>query len=212
MLQKTKREAVLCYALVFWVKICKNRPLNKYCIFQKDIQKIRFVFMQEKKQKEFDKAYEEAKKTENALFLVPIQKKTIQYCRENHIQFSIFVCLDSCKNSTIIPCLTNSGILIANIDDKRVFPLQIKKENQLITYGLNHKASVTVSSLLEPMGHETKSKIQCCIQKNIQTVSGNIFEPQEFSLFFLKEGQKSISGALAAITALMAADVQISGG
>ena len=189
----------------------QKQTIEQILYFSKRYTKKQICFYAGKKQKEFDKAYEEAKKTENALFLVPIQKKTIQYCRENHIQFSIFVCLDSCKNSTIIPCLTNSGILIANIDDKRVFPLQIKKENQLITYGLNHKASVTVSSLLEPMGHETKSKIQCCIQKNIQTVSGNVFEPQEFSLF-LKEGQKSISGALAAITALMAADVQISGG
>ena len=189
----------------------QKQTIEQILYFSKRYTKNQICFYAGKKQKEFDKAYEEAKKTENALFLVPIQKKTIQYCRENHIQFSIFVCLDSCKNSTIIPCLTNSGILIANIDDKRVFPLQIKKENQLITYGLNHKASVTVSSLLEPMGHETKSRIQCCIQKNIQTVSGNIFEPQEFSLF-LKEGQKSISGALAAITALMAADVQISGG
>ena len=189
----------------------QKQTIEQILYFSKRYTKNQICFYVGKKQKEFDKAYEEAKKTENALFLVPIQKKTIQYCRENHIQFSIFVCLDSCKNSTIIPCLTNSGILIANIDDKRVFPLQIKKENQLITYGLNHKASVTVSSLLEPMGNETKSKIQCCIQKNIQTVSGNIFEPQEFSLF-LKEGQKSISGALAAITALMAADVQISGG
>lgn len=189
----------------------QKQTIEQILYFSKRYTKNQICFYAGKKQKEFDKAYEEAKKTENALFLVPIQKKTIQYCRENHIQFSIFVCLDSCKNSTIIPCLTNSGILIANIDNKRVFPLQIKKENQLITYGLNHKASVTVSSLLEPTGHETKSKIQCCIQKNIQTVSGNIFEPQEFSLF-LKEGQKSISGALAAITALMAADVQISGG
>ena len=189
----------------------QKQTIEQILYFSKRYTKKQICFYAGKKQKEFDKAYEEAKKTENALFLVPIQKKTIQYCRENHIQFSIFVCLSSYKNSAIIPCLTNSGILIVNIDDKRVFPLQIKKENQLITYGLNHKASVTVSSFLEPMGHETKSKIQCCIQKSIQTVSGNIFEPQEFSLF-LKEGQKSISGALAAITALMAADVQISGG
>ena len=161
----------------------QKQTIEQILYFSKRYTKNQICFYAGKKQKEFDKAYEEAKKTENALFLVPIQKKTIQYCRENHIQFSIFVCLDSCKNSTIIPCLTNSGILIANIDNKRVFPLQIKKENQLITYGLNHKASVTVSSLLEPMGHETKSKIQCCIQKNIQTVSGNVFEPQEFSLF-----------------------------
>ena len=52
-----------------------------------------------------------------------------------------------------------------------------------------------------------KGKIQCCIQREIPTVSGNIFEPQEFSLL-LEQGQKSVSGALAAITALIAADVE----
>ena len=57
------------------------------------------------------------------------------------------------------------------------------------------------------MGDEKSSKIQCCIQRNIPTVSGRIFEPQEFSLL-LEQGQKSVSGALAAVTTLMAADVE----
>ncbi len=187
----------------------QKQTIEQILYFSKKYAKKQICFLAGKKQQDFDKAYQEAKKTENALFLVPIQKKTIQYCKENNIQFSIFIYLGRDKNSAAMPSLTHSGILIVNIDDKRVFPLKIKRGNRLITCGLNHKASVTVSSFLEPMGDETKSKIQCCIQKNIQTLSGNIFEPQEFSLF-LKEGQKSVSGALAAIAALMAADVEIS--
>ena len=95
---------------------------------------------------------------------------------------------------------------MVNTDDRRVFPLKLKTGNKLITCGLNHRASVTLSSYLEPMAYE-KGKIQCCIQREIPTVSGNIFEPQEFSLL-LEQGQKSVSSALAAITALIAADVE----
>ena len=56
----------------------QKQTIEQILYISKRYTKNQICFYAGKKQKEFDKAYEEAKKTENALFLVPIQKKTIQ--------------------------------------------------------------------------------------------------------------------------------------
>lgn len=190
----------------------KEQTIEQIVYFVKQYGKDYVCFCGTKKEKEFDEAYQKAKSSKNSLFLVPVYAKTVKYCKNRNLKFSIFIHLGSTKNYEYtkedIASLVKNTILVVNTDDRRVFPLKLKTGNRLITCGLNHRASVTLSSYLEPMGDEKSSKIQCCIQRNIPTVSGKIFEPQEFSLI-LKQGQKSVSGALAAITTLIAADVEI---
>ena len=187
----------------------KEQTMEQIIYFVKQYADNYVCFCGTKKEKEFEQAYQNAQNTENSLFLVPIYAKTIKYCKSRNLSFSIFLCLGKIGENTKenIACLVRHTILIVNTDDRRVFPLKLKTGNKLITCGMNHRASVTLSSYLEPMGDEKSSKIQCCIQRNIPTVSGRIFEPQEFSLL-LEQGQKSVSGALAAVTTLIAADVE----
>ncbi len=168
----------------------KEQTIEQIVYFAEQYGKDYVCFCGSTKKNEFEKAYQQAKKTQN-------------------LSFSIFLCLGKIGENTKenIACLVRHTILIVNTDDRRVFPLKLKTGNKLITCGMNHRASVTLSSYLEPMGDEKSSKIQCCIQRNIPTVSGRIFEPQEFSLL-LEQGQKSVSGALAAVTTLIAADVE----
>ena len=189
----------------------KEQTIEQIVYFAEQYGKDYVCFCGSTKKNEFEKAYQQAKKTQNSLFLVPIHVKTIKYCKSKNVSFSIFLYLGNTKNDENtkedIVYLSKHTILVVNTDDRRVFPLKLKTGNKLITCGLNHRASVTLSSYLEPMGDEKSSKIQCCIQRNIPTVSGRIFEPQEFSLL-LEQGQKSVSGALAAVTTLIAADVE----
>ena len=169
----------------------KEQTIEQIVYFAEQYGKDYVCFCGSTKKNEFEKAYQQAKKTQNSLFLVPIHVKTIKYCKSKNVSFSIFLCLGKIGENTKenIACLVRHTILIVNTDDRRVFPLKLKTGNKLITCGMNHRASVTLSSYLEPMGDEKSSKIQCCIQRNIPTVSGRIFEPQEFSLL-LEQGQK----------------------
>lgn len=190
----------------------KQQTMEQIVYFVKQYGKEYVCFCGTNKEKEFEKAYQSALKQQNSFFLIPVHSKTIKYCKSRNLSFSIFVHLGNTKNYEYtkedIACLVNHTILVVNTDDRRIFPLKLRAGNKLITCGLNHRASVTLSSYLEPMQEEKGSKIQCCIQREIPTISGKVFEPQEFSVL-MKQGEKSVSGALAAITALIAADVEI---
>lgn len=207
---KNVREAVFMLCIGILGENLKEQTIEQIIYFVKQYADNYVCFCGTKKEKEFEQAYQNAQNTENSLFLIPIYAKTIKYCKSRNLSFSIFLYLGNTKNDENtkedIAYLAKHTILVVNTDDRRVFPLKLKTGNKLITCGLNHRASVTLSSYLEPMAYE-KGKIQCCIQREIPTVSGNIFEPQEFSLL-LEQGQKSVSSALAAITALIAADVE----
>lgn len=188
----------------------KQQTMKQIVYFAEQYGKIDTCFCAGKKEKEFEQAYQNAKKIPNSLFLIPIYAKTIKYCKDRKLSFSIFLYLGSTKsdeNTKEDIVDMSHTILVVNTDDRRVFPLKMKTGSKLITCGLNYKASVTLSSYLEPIEEEQGSKIQCCIQRNIPTVSGKILEPQEFSVL-LQQGQKSVSSALAAVTALIAADVE----
>lgn len=190
----------------------KQQTMEQIVYFVKQYGKGCVCFCGTKKEKEFEQAYQNALKQQKSFFLVPVHSKTITYCKNRNLSFSIFIHLGNTKNYQYtkedIACLVNHTILVVNTDDRRIFPLKLRTGNKLITCGLNHRASVTLSSYLEPIGDEKGNKIQCCIQRDIPTISGKVFEPQEFSVL-MKQGQKSVSGALAAITALIAADVEV---
>lgn len=129
----------------------------------------------------------------------------------NNFKFDvlIFLCGDFKKYGGIksfSPFLKNENFLIINSDEKSIFPFFIEKGTTLITCGLNNKANVTMSSVIDDEEGQT---IQCCIQRTIKTYKGENFEPQEFPVKV--EGNNcDISRVLAAVAAAIANDVEIS--
>ena len=53
------------------------------------------------------------------------------------------------------------------------FNLSNDNKLKIITYGLNQKATVTVSSI-------TEDRVMACLQRNIEDINNNIIEVQEF--------------------------------
>ncbi len=160
--------------------------------------------------KEFYRRVEKAKAEEADAFIVLLNQEMIRYCQEYGIKFKIFLYLSGEKKGMLSSrelkdCLAYRNIMIINSDDKRIFPLTLDTGSTLITCGLNGKANVTVSSVSNCMEFD---RIQCCVQRTIRTLSGACLEPQEFAVN-IGGKEKSVSGVLAAVTAMMAGDMEI---
>lgn len=63
----------------------------------------------------------------------------------------------------------------------------------LITYGINNKSCITVSSIQQ-------NKIQLCIQRNLTALNGKVIEEQEFSIE-IENADKFIDEAMFLVTA-----------
>ena len=74
--------------------------------------------------------------------------------------------------------ISNVNYLIINEDIKTEIlkEIQIEKPIKLITFGFNHKATITVSSIKE-------DKIIICVQRDIQKNNRNIIEVQEREIY-----------------------------
>lgn len=75
--------------------------------------------------------------------------------------------------------------------------LKFFKDNRInvITYGLNGKATITVSSIKE-------DRVLVCVQRNIENVSNNIIEEQEFNIKIDKNNIQKTYNMLAIFTIL----------
>lgn len=69
------------------------------------------------------------------------------------------------------------------------------KNNQLITYGLNQKATVTISSI-------KSENILVCVQKKFEDINGKIVEEQEKKVEIGKSNLKKVCNSLAVFTIL----------
>ena len=69
------------------------------------------------------------------------------------------------------------------------------KTSELITYGLNQKATITMSSI-------KTENILICVQKNFKNYYGNIVEEQEVNVEITKNNLKKISNSMAIFTIL----------
>ncbi|OQB14038.1 MAG: hypothetical protein BWY15_01410 [Firmicutes bacterium ADurb.Bin193] len=88
-------------------------------------------------------------------------------------------------------------IVLVNTDITSSTNVLIDKEAYVVTYGLNSRATLTVSSIEE-------SKVVLCLQRSITDLDGRVIEPQEFSVY--------ISGEIdAEMILLMSAVLLISG-
>ena len=75
--------------------------------------------------------------------------------------------------------------------------LRFFKDNKinLITYGLNTKATITISSVKE-------DDVLVCFQRNIENISKKVIEEQEFDIKIKKSNIKKIYNTLAIFTVL----------
>ncbi|MCL2403912.1 MAG: hypothetical protein FWC92_00050 [Defluviitaleaceae bacterium] len=76
--------------------------------------------------------------------------------------------------SELVPKMTPESYLVANADDKEIFPYLSPRRARLITYGFNNKACVTASSV-------TDDGLHICIQRSFTTLDGTTRDPQEFA-------------------------------
>ena len=101
--------------------------------------------------------------------------------------------------------IRENGYLIINADDCGNFPYLLTDNINIITCGVKSTSSVTFSGITE--NRNGRECIQCCIQREIKTLSGRKIEPQEFSVNVI--GLKyPISEVLAITAAAIAADIE----
>ena len=101
--------------------------------------------------------------------------------------------------------IKENGYLIINADDCGNFPYLLTDNINIITCGVKSTSSVTFSGITE--NRNGRECIQCCIQREIKTLSGRKIEPQEFSVNVI--GLKyPISEVLAITAAAIAADIE----
>lgn len=101
--------------------------------------------------------------------------------------------------------IKEKGYLIINADDCGNFPYLLADNINIITCGVKSTSSVTFSGITE--NRNGRECIQCCIQREIKTLSGRKIEPQEFSVNII--GLKyPISEVLAITAAAIAADIE----
>ena len=77
----------------------------------------------------------------------------------------------------------------------KAMELAILKDSEIITYGLNQKATITMSSI-------KSENILICVQKNFKNYYGKIVEEQEVNVEITKNNLKKISNTMAIFTIL----------
>lgn len=120
--------------------------------------------------------------------LIQINNKSIDNIK--NIKFEIIIINKELKSfeekKYIIENLcTNSKYIIINTDLNKDFSLGQKCKDKIITYGLNHKATVTISSI-------TESSILVYLQRNIKNKEDKVIEVGEKQIVVDKENKIKI--------------------
>ena len=118
----------------------------------------------------------------NKIELININKNNVENIKNVKFE-AIFVCDDlqdmQTQKTYIDNILNCSKYLVINTDNN-VVNINIENNNmEIITYGMNQKATVTASSIKE-------DEILICLQRNIENINGKVIEMQEFK----KKGEK----------------------
>lgn len=97
-----------------------------------------------------------------------------------NIRFDVIVineCIDDLfKKSFYIEKILNiSKYILINMDVQHIIPILKQSGINVITYGLNSKATITVSSIKE-------ENIMMCIQRSIKTKNNDFVEEQEINV------------------------------
>ncbi len=86
--------------------------------------------------------------------------------------------------------IKNAKYLIINSDLNKRLELITNNYQRIITYGLNRKAKITISSI-------KNENIFICIQEEFKDINENIIEQQEVNVEIVKNSSKKICNSLA---------------
>ena len=129
---------------------------------------------------------------EKNMNIMKINKKNLESMK--NIRFDAIVMNDSLKNldgkmQYLEKIINNTQYLIINSDVDFKYNEIIKEKINIITYGLNQKATITVSSIEE-------NYTLVAIQREIQDIYNNIIEVKEEVLEFKKDNKLKLENQL----------------
>ena len=114
---------------------------------------------------------------ENNFEIININKKSIENIK--NVKFDILVICENIekilKNSLYLEeIIKKADYIIVNSDVKENLSILKNVETNIVTYGFNAKATITISSIKE-------EKTMVCIQRKINGIN-NIIEEQDFNI------------------------------
>lgn len=125
--------------------------------------------------------------------IININKRSLENIK--NITFEILIINENVKellktSKYLEDIIKRAKYLILNSDISN--DLEFFKENKInvVTYGLNRKATITVSSIKE-------DNVLICVQRNIENISKKIIEEQEFNIKIEKNNIQKTYNVLA---------------
>lgn len=140
------------------------------------------------------------KNAENTKFeIININKKSIENIK--NIRFETVVINDDLteflNNSKYLEdIIKNSKYLVINSDIVKNLDVLVNNKINIITYGLNQKAMVTMSSI-------KTENILICVQNKFENSIGQIIEEQEVNVEISKNNLKKICNSMAIFSVLV---------
>ena len=134
---------------------------------------------------------------ENNFEIININKKSIGNIK--NVKFDVLVICENIekilKNSLYLEeIIKKADYIIVNSDVKENLSILKNVETNIITYGFNAKATITISSIKE-------EKTMVCIQRKINGIN-NIIEEQDFNIEIEKNNVNKLYNVLVIFTIL----------
>ncbi len=104
--------------------------------------------------------------------IIIISRENIQ--KYKNVEFNILVIEDKIISNEDLELLCQHSKFIL-IQDNINLNMRLENKINIITFGFNHKSTVTISSI-------SNEKMIICIQRQINTLNNHKIEPQEFSI------------------------------
>ncbi len=136
--------------------------------------------------------------TNNRFEFININKESIQNVK--NIRFEIIVINDDIADflnlsKYLEDIIINAKYLIVNSDIVKHIEVMMEYNKNIITYGLNQKAMITISSI-------KNENILICVQSEIESMNGDVIEQQEINVQIHKSSSKKICNSMAIFTIL----------
>lgn len=135
----------------------------------------------------------------NKFEIININRKSIENVK--NIKFDILVIHQNfenlLKNSKYLEdIIAKTSYVIINSDVKNNLSLLKNSEANIITYGFNAKATITISSIKE-------ENTMLCIQRSIRKINNHMIEEQEISIKIEKNNVNKLYNVLVIFTILV---------
>ena len=109
--------------------------------------------------------------------VIKITNKNIENIKNITFEM-IIICNEIKKMDNIVflnTIIEKAQYLVINSDINKELGINIQSKINIITFGLNQKASVTISSIKE-------NEIMICLQRSLKDVNAKLIEPQEINV------------------------------